>query len=185
MTALLVTATPRRRRMPARPAPDGFDAFVHETADRLYRSALLLCGDHHLAEDLTQVTYLKVYTHWAKVSQADSPMAYTRTVLTRTFLSHRSLKRSSERPSEVVPEVPIGCADPSARLDLFAALSQLSPRDRAVVVLRYWEDLSVARTAELLGMSESSCRSRAARALVKLRRLMPELATGDSAEEAS
>ena len=71
---------------------------MHATADRLYRSALLMCGDHHLAEDLTQTTYAKVYAHWSKVSSADSPLAYSRTILTRTFLSHRRLRRSGEQP---------------------------------------------------------------------------------------
>ena len=57
---------------------DGFES-VNATADRLYRSALLMCGDHHLAKDLTQTTYAKVYSHWSKVAAADSPLAYSRT----------------------------------------------------------------------------------------------------------
>jgi RNA polymerase sigma factor (sigma-70 family) len=65
--------------------------------------------------------------------------------------------------------------DPIARLDLVAALRSLPPRDRAVLVLRYWEDLSVARTAELLGIREDACRRRAARALARLRTLLPSL----------
>lgn len=159
----------------ARPGPDGFEQFVHGTADRLHRAALLLCGDHHLAEDLTQTTYARVYARWAMVSQTEHPLAYTRTVLMRTFLAHRRLKRSSEHPVDVLPETTAEGPDATVRVDLLVALGQLAPRDRAVLVLRYWEDLSVARTAEILGIRESTCRTRAARALTRLRALLPEL----------
>jgi RNA polymerase sigma-70 factor (sigma-E family) len=158
--------------------PASFEEFVLATGDRMHRAALLLCGDHHLAEDLTQATYAKVYAAWSTVSAADSPTAYTRTVLLRTFLSHRRLRRSSERPVGELPET-AGLAadepDPGLRLDLLAALRRLSPSDRAVLVLRYWEDLSVAHTAHLLGIRESTCRARASRALARLRTHLPDL----------
>ena len=157
------------------PDADAFEEFVHATGDRIHRAALLLCGDHHLAEDLTQTTYAKVYAAWPTVSAADSPLAYTRTVLMRTFLSHRRLRRSGERPVDRVPETATDGPDLGSRLDLLAALRRLAPHDRAVLVLRYWEDLSVARTAELLGIRETTCRTRAARALTRLRTLLPDL----------
>jgi RNA polymerase sigma-70 factor (sigma-E family) len=161
---------------------DGFEEFVNATADRLYRSALLMCGDHHLAEDLTQTTYAKVYSHWSKVAAAESPLAYSRTILTRTFLSHRRLRRSGEQPVETLPDSPQSGPDSAMRMDLLAALRQLPPRDRAVLVLRYWEDLSVERTAEILGIRESACRNRAARALARLRTLLPHLTATDTEE---
>ena len=71
-----------------------FADFVHATGTQLFRTALLLCGDHHLAEDLTQTTYAKVFAKWPKVRRADSPAAYARTMLLNTFLSHRRLRRS-------------------------------------------------------------------------------------------
>lgn len=151
---------------------DGFDQFVTATGQRIMRSALLLCGDHHLAEDLTQTTYAKVYAHWGAVSRADSPLAYTRTVLMRTFLTHRRLRRSSERPVDELPELSADGPDLAARMDLMAALRRLPARDRAVLVLRYWDDLSVEQAAHVLGIRESTCRSRAARALTKLRALI-------------
>jgi len=154
---------------------EDFEAFVLATSDRIHRAALLLCGDHHLAEDLTQTTYAKVYSHWGRVSSADSPLAYTRTVLMRTFLSHRRLRRSSEQPYDALPDVDHVGPDLVTRLDLLAALRRLRPGDRAVLVLRYWEDLSVARTAEVLGIRETTCRTRAARALERLRALLPDL----------
>jgi RNA polymerase sigma-70 factor (sigma-E family) len=165
---------------------DGFEQFVHATADRLYRSAMLLCRDHHLAEDLTQTTYATVYARWSTVSRADSPLAYTRMVLMRTFLSHRRLRRSSERPVETMVEVAADDGDHTTRIDLLSALACLSAGDRAVVVLRYWEDLSVAEVAEILGVRQSTCRTRAARALARLRTLLPDLtATTDDREDRS
>jgi RNA polymerase sigma-70 factor (sigma-E family) len=169
----------------AYPRPDGFEQFVHATGERLHRAALLLCGDHHLAEDLTQTTYAKVYAKWATVSRADSPLAYTRTVLTHTFLSHRRLRRSSEQPFEALPESLAEGPDVTARTDLLAAMRQLPPGDRAVLVLRYWEDLPVARVAEVLGIRESTCRSRATRALGRLRALLPDLYEFDETEDPS
>ncbi len=162
---------------------DGFEEFVTATADRVHRSALLLCGDHHLAEDLTQTTYAKVYANWGRVSAADSPLAYTRTILTRTFLSYRRLRRSTERPVDVVPDLPSSGPDLEMRVDLLAALRRLAPSDRAVLVLRYWEDLSVAAAAEVLGIRESACRNRAARALSRLRILLPHLTESENEDK--
>jgi RNA polymerase sigma-70 factor (sigma-E family) len=181
-----VTIQPLAKDSPVRrPADDatddriGFEEFVHATGDRILRAAVLLCGDHHLAEDLTQTTFAKVYAAWPSVSRADSPIAYTRKVLLRTFLSHRRLRRSAEWPVVDVPERAAHEPDHGTRLDLLAALRRLPPQDRAVLVLRYWEDLSVARTAELLGIREGTCRVRAVRALDRLRTHLPDLTHPD------
>lgn len=153
-----------------------FAEFVRATGTQLYRAALLLTGDHHLAEDLTQTTYAKVYASWRRVSRADNPVAYARTTLLNSFLSHRRLRRSSELPSDPVvgpadnDGVPDG--DPATRLDLLAALATLPPQDRAVLVLRYWEDRSVADTARDLGLTETTVRTRSRRALQRLRPLV-------------
>jgi RNA polymerase sigma-70 factor (sigma-E family) len=154
---------------------EAFTAFVRETGTQLHHAAMLLTGDHHLAEDLTQTTYAKVFVHWRRVSSTDSPIAYARTTLLNTFLSHRRLRRNTERPTDVVPDgarhAPPG-ADPGTRVDLLVALGSLAPLDRAVVVLRYWEDRSVAETAADLGLTESAVRTRARRALLRLRPLI-------------
>ena len=152
-----------------------FEAFVHATAGSMHRTAVLLCGDHHLAEDLTQTSYAKVFASWRRVASADDPVAYTRQILVRTFLSHRRLRRTSERPVDALPEASGATEDPSLRLDLLAALQSLSADDRAVLVLRFWEDLSVAESARLLGTSDAACRQRTARALARIRTLMPDL----------
>ncbi len=154
---------------------EGFDEFVHATGHRMMRTAVLLCGDHQLAEDLTQTTYAKVFARWRLVSRAENPVAYTRTILTRTYLSERRLRRSGEIPVESVVETASDATDVPLRLSLLAALGELSASDRAVLVLRYWEDQSVAATAAELGISQSACRTRASRALAKLRTHFPDL----------
>lgn len=154
---------------------EDFDEFVHATGHRMLRTALLLCGDHQLAEDLTQTTYAKVFARWRLVCRAENPVAYTRTILTRTYLSERRLRRSGEIPVESVVETTSAAADVPLRMALLDALGELSASDRAVLVLRYWEDRSVADTAAELGISESACRTRTSRALAKLRIHFPNL----------
>lgn len=164
-------------------AEQEFEEFVRATAPRLHRAAYLLAGEHHLAEDLTQATYAKVYASWRRVRRADDPVAYARTMLLNTFLSHRRLRRSGELPTDfdsadhrLRPDT--GGADPGLRVDLERALGTLPPLDRAIVVLRYWDDRSVEETAQELAMSAVAVRARAHRAL---RRLRPLLAETDAA----
>ncbi|MGW3045916.1 sigma factor [Kitasatospora sp. NPDC001159] len=76
-----------------------FEAFAHSRGQRLFRTALLLCGDWHLAEDLTQVTLAKLYASWPKVRRAENQDAYARSTLVRSHLSHRRLRRTGERPA--------------------------------------------------------------------------------------
>lgn len=151
-----------------------FAEFVRATGTQLHRAALLLTADHHLAEDLTQTAYGRMFASWRRVSRTENPVAYARTTLLNTFLSHRRLRRNSEVPDDAIhgreraaPE-----DDPTTRLDLLAALALLSPHDRAVLVLRYWEDRSVAETARDLGMTETTVRTRSRRALERLRPLV-------------
>jgi len=160
---------------------DEFVSFVHASGAQLYRTALLLTGEHHLAEDLTQITYAKMFASWRRVTKADNPVGYARTILLNSFLSHRRLKRSSERPgrvaeiSETLADQPASDADPGTRIDLLAALARLSPTDRAVLVARYWEDRSISETATDLGISEAAVRTRSKRALDRLRPHVAEI----------
>jgi RNA polymerase sigma-70 factor (sigma-E family) len=163
---------------------DEFSAFVHATGTRLYRTALLLTGDHHLAEDLTQTTYAKAFASWRRVTRAENPVGYARTMLLNTYLSHRRLRRSGEQPGRATdltetlatrPDESASAADPSTRIDLLAALALLSPTDRAVLVARYWEDRSISETARDLGVSEAAVRTRAKRAIDRLRPLVRDL----------
>lgn len=149
-----------------------FTAFVCATGARLERAALLLTGDHHLAEDLTQATYTKVYASWGRVS--DDPLAYARKTLLNAYISHRRLRRNSEQPIDWAEDRPDPESDANLRIDVLDALATLQALDRAVVVLRYWEDRSVADTAIDLGLSQDVVRTRARRALQKLRPMLAE-----------
>lgn len=155
-----------------------FTEFVRATAPRLHRAALLLTGDHHLTEDLTQATYARVYASWRRVSRADDPLAYARRTLLNTYLSHRRLRRNSELPADPALMPPLltqhsgAEVDHATRMDLLDALATLPPHDRALLVLRYWEDRSVADTAHDLGMTEGAVRTRSLRALQRLRPLL-------------
>ncbi len=146
-----------------------FTEFASVITPRLFRSALLLSGDWQLSEDLVQTTLAKLFVAWGKVRKAENAQAYAHGALTKTFLSYKRVRRNTETPTDTMVEHVTAAADPDLRLDLFAALGELDKVDRAVVVLRYWEDRSVAETARQLGMSESAVRTRASRAMAKLR----------------
>jgi RNA polymerase sigma-70 factor (sigma-E family) len=152
--------------------PADFLEFANASSGRLFRTAWLLCGDWHLAEDLVQTTLGKLYRAWKRVSRADSPEAYARTVLTRTYLSHRRRLSNTEQPYAALPEDSGPEVDQALRVTLLRSLAELPPKDRAVLVLRYWEDLSVEETARQMGVSEGAVRSRSMRALGKLRHVL-------------
>jgi RNA polymerase sigma-70 factor (sigma-E family) len=161
---------------------DEFTAYVAARMRLLRRSAYLLCGDWHRAEDLTQTALTKVYVSWARVSRAENVDGYVRTVLVRAFLDEERKAWRRERVSDSLTDVPT--ADPSAgsdsRLDLVRALSTLPARQRAAVVLRCWEDLPIAEVARTLDCSEGTVKSQTSRGLAALRRLLEETAAEDS-----
>jgi RNA polymerase sigma-70 factor (sigma-E family) len=144
-----------------------FAEFARARMGPLYRSAWLLCGNAHRAEDLTQETLAKVYAHWGVRLQ--NPAAYAQTTLVRTWISHQRRPTHHEQPVAVLPEAAVTSEDAELRLVLRAALRRLEPLDRAVVVLRYLDDLSVDEVARMLELSPTAVRSRAKRALDKLR----------------
>ncbi|MEU9457592.1 SigE family RNA polymerase sigma factor [Streptomyces sp. NPDC088394] len=152
---------------------DQYLEFVAERAKALYRSAYVLAaGDTHLAEDLVQETLSRVYVHWKRVARADSPAAYAQTVLIRTSLTLRRRRSTGERPTGNMPDSAAAGPDAALRLTLLDALGQLPPRDRAVLLLRYWEDRSIEETAGMLRLSSSAVRSRGTRALNRVRALL-------------
>ncbi|WP_042364915.1 SigE family RNA polymerase sigma factor [Streptacidiphilus neutrinimicus] len=147
--------------------------FATARVGALYRSAsLLTTGDPHLAEDLVQETLGRMYVHWRHVSVADNPAAYAHTVLVRVFLSHRRRRSSAEQPTGALPEGVATEEDATLRLTLLDALARLGPRDRAVLVLRYWEDRSVEETARALRSSAGAVRTQSSRALGRLRSIL-------------
>ncbi|MFF1651674.1 SigE family RNA polymerase sigma factor [Streptomyces sp. NPDC058240] len=152
---------------------DQYLEFVAARAKALYRSAYVLAaGDTHLAEDLVQETLSRVYVHWKRVARADSPAAYAQTVLVRTSLTLRRRRSTGERPIGNMPDNAAAGPDAALRLTLLDALGQLPPRDRAVLLLRYWEDRSIEETAQMLKLSSSAVRSQGTRALNRVRALL-------------
>ncbi|MHA6764635.1 SigE family RNA polymerase sigma factor [Streptacidiphilus sp. PAMC 29251] len=150
-----------------------FTEFVAETHSQLARSARLLTGDWHAAEDLVQATLMKVYRQWRRVAAADSALAYTQRIMLNLFLTSLRRRWHGESAQDELPEAAEASADftsaVGSRDALSRALRQLPRRQRAVVVLRYYEDLSVEQTAHLLDCSTATVRSQASRALAKLR----------------
>ncbi|GLZ29594.1 RNA polymerase sigma24 factor [Lentzea sp. NBRC 105346] len=153
-----------------------FQAYFAARSDAMRGTAYLLCGDWHRAEDLVQQTFTKIYLAWRRIQRHEAMDAYTRQTLVRTFLSERRRgwfrHESVGEPPTEVPVTPSGL--PEERLVLLGALAKVPPKQRAVLVLRYWEDASVEYTAELLGISEGTVKSQAARGLQTLRGLLAE-----------
>ena len=153
-------------------SPDAltFEEYAGGAWPSLYRYAYLLTGNHADAEDLAQQTLLKAYAAWSKVVRADSPTAYLRRTLTNTYLSQ---KRPKVRRLEVLTDEPPerGAAPPGSedRMVLWPHVRSLPPRQRAVVVLRYYEDLDEREIAEALGCSRGTVKSTAHHALKALR----------------
>lgn len=151
---------------------DDFRAFVGARMDRWRRAAYLLCHDWHAADDLVSIVVGKLFRHWRKVTSADNPDAYAQRMLTRSWLDER---RRPWRREHMVKDPPEVGWTPPDRVDdrdqLMGLLAHLAPRQRAVVVLRFYLDHSVEETAELLGISAGTVKSQSARGLETLRTL--------------
>ncbi|MFC4034259.1 SigE family RNA polymerase sigma factor [Streptomyces polygonati] len=157
----------------------GFEEFVAARGPRLLRVAWLLTGDAHLAEDLLQTVLARVWPKWGRIAD-ENPEAYVRKALVHTHASWWRRKWRGEVPhGDNLPDR-AAIADPFADVDLeqalAAAIRSLPPRQRAVVVLRFFEDLSVAETAQVLGCSEGTVKSQASKALRTLRDRLPATA---------
>jgi RNA polymerase sigma-70 factor (sigma-E family) len=146
-----------------------FTEYVSARRPALVRTAYLLCGDAHLAEDLVQSALIKAVAHWRKIG--DNPEPWLRTVMVHDHISRWRRHRGRERLTDLVPDAPVGAA--GADLDLAAALRSLAPRQRAVIVLRYYQDLTEAETARILRVSVGTVKSQHADAVRRLRELVP------------
>lgn len=159
-------------------ATESFDAFVQARSRHLLRTAYLLTQDHALAEDLVQTALAKAWFAWSRIDGAD-PEPYVRKIIVNTYSSWWRRRWNGEQPSDDLPET---AASESAedRTDLWRALQRLPRRQRAVVVLRYYEDLTEAETARVLGCSTGTVKSQTSKAFAKLR-LDPALLSGERA----
>jgi RNA polymerase sigma-70 factor (sigma-E family) len=149
----------------------GFRAFVEANGATLLHAARLLTGDHHRGEDLVQTALIKVYSKWGRI---DAPLPYARKALVNAHIDQTRRKWWGERPTEVLPESTPEAerSDTTAsesRDELRRMLAGLAPKDRAVIVLRYYCDLSEQDTAAALGLPVGTVKSSCARALAKLR----------------
>ena len=154
------------------PTDEEFAELVHACWAGLYRTAYLMLGDRADAEDLVQTALAKTYANWRRVRSIDAAPGYARTTLVNTAASwFRKKGWRNERPTEVLPEV-MTESDPTDRRSVIDALGTLPPRQRAVVVLRYYEDLSVAQVAHALGITDGTVKSQTSEALTKLRALL-------------
>lgn len=159
-------------------AEEEFTRFVADRTAALLRVAHVLTGDQHAAEDLVQTALAKAMLRWRHIEE--HPEAYVRRVLYHEYISGwRWRRRRPETPMADLPERGAGDVTDAAhdRMVLRAALLRLPPRQRAVIALRYLDDLSERETAELLGCSTGTVASQASRALAKLRTLIPAYGT--------
>lgn len=156
----------------ARTEPDDFDAFVAARSGALWRSAWLLTGDRHKAEDLVQTALGKSWPHWERLSCEGSFEAYVRRVLYTTYAAWWRRRWNAELVSDRLPEREAE-RDAQGQVaqyrDLVAALAELPKGQRAVLVLRYFEDLTEAETADVLGVTVGTVKSQASRAMAALR----------------
>ena len=159
-------------------ADTAFTEFVTTRSVSLLRTAYLLTGDRHLAEDLLQTALTKAYPLWGGIREPRAAESYVRTAMVRTLISWR--KRHSwtrETAFATPPEHPQAAApgdDVESRTRLWPIVLTLPPRQRAVIVLRYYEDLTEPQTAEILGCSTGAVKSHNARALHTLRTRLGE-----------
>lgn len=142
---------------------DDFDEFVVASWPSLFRASFLLMGDYHLAEDLLQSALAKVYAVWPRVSHMEHPRSYTRAVLTHEAMAWWRRKSSAEIPVADWPDLTVAGHEESLTQAwvVWQALRRLPPRQRAVMVLRYYEDLSEAEIARTLGISAGSVKTHA------------------------
>lgn len=161
-----------------------FEAWVHARQGGLARSALMLAGDVQLAEDLVQETLARVAQRWTRLARHGDPDGYAQRVLHNVAID--AWRRRQRRPREVasaahLPDRPANTVGERGdlvvdrRIILRDALARLTPKQRAVLVLRYYDDLTEVQTAAVLGCSPNTVKSQARQALARLRELAPDL----------
>ncbi|HEX4977742.1 MAG TPA: SigE family RNA polymerase sigma factor [Nocardioides sp.] len=163
-----------------------FVEFAQAARDRLRRTAFLMCGDWHQASDHVQEALIRVYVAWPRLTRAGGEYAYARRAVVSAVIDHARRRSSTEVAGTDDHDVPSGqdlAEHVSARSALMAALAKLPPRQRACVVLRYFEDLSVTETAAVLGCSEGTVKSQTSRGLDSLRSMFDGSPLGELVTE--
>ena len=173
----MTAAAPTFRERSAVDRQADFDAFVVARSPALLRTAYLLTRDHALAEDLLQTALTRAWFAWDRID--GDPEPYVRRILVNTYASWWRRKWNGEHATEVLPEGSRDdfASDSSSSHDLWEALGRLTRRQRAVVVLRYFEDLTEVEAAKALGVSVGTVKSQTSKAMARLR-LDPALIEG-------
>jgi RNA polymerase sigma-70 factor (sigma-E family) len=157
-------------------------AFIDGRRHHLFRAAFLLCGDRDEAEDLVQTALLKVVQAWRRIQRIDNVDAYARKTLVNVFIASRRRMWRREQPHGQIPDRPAQAHDLDTGIAVQAALARLPVKQRTVLVLRYWEDLSVESTADVLGMRPGTVRSHASRGVAALRASMSREMSRENAQ---
>lgn len=149
-----------------------FDEYVSARGQDLVRLGYTLSGDYQRAEDLAQIALMQAFRAWRRVQQANDPHSYVRQILINSYLSMTRRRSFTEAPA-AEPAADRAVPDPATGVvnsdDLWRALATLAPRERVVLVLRYYQDLDDRTIADVLGIKPSSVRATASRALASLR----------------
>lgn len=164
-----------------------FTEFVSLRSASLFRTAYLIVGDHQLAQDLLQESLIKTYIAWPRLRDPSKAEAYTRKTLVTTAISWRRRRSFHERPTDLLPDtaVPHSGERVTTHASMVAQLRALPPRQRAAIVLRYYEDLTEAQTAEVMGCSVGAVKSQVSTGLGRLRdRLGANFLTAPYGDEA-
>jgi RNA polymerase sigma-70 factor (sigma-E family) len=148
-----------------------FGDYYTSRVDRMRGAAYLMCGDWHRAEDVVQTAFVKLYLVWHRVDANGVLDQYVRQIITRSFVdeSRRPWRRERVVSSDELPEATVHDPPPEERMVLVQALAQVPTRQRATLVLRFFEDLSVEETAAMLGVSVGTVKSQTSRGLDALR----------------
>lgn len=168
--------------------PRGFAEFVAARSAALVRTAWLLTGDESTAQDLVQTALAKTWTRWQRIERQEAPEAYVRRVMLTTYLTSRRRRWHGEVALGAVPDLP-SVSDPFAEADMrsvvAAAMRELPRRQRAVLVLRYFDDLTEPQAARVLGCSVGTVKSQSSKALARLRNStqLGELLSGEVSHE--
>jgi RNA polymerase sigma-70 factor (sigma-E family) len=164
-------------------AEDDFDSFVRTRTHALLRSAYLLTGDQQLAEDLVQAALTRTHQSWKRLADTGNAESYTRRTMYHLQVSWWRRRRVAETMPQHMPDRPNSddhAGTISLRLAIRAALLKLSPRQRAVLVLRFFEDHTEREVADLLGVTVGTVKSQTAKALARLRAVAPDLTEADT-----
>jgi RNA polymerase sigma-70 factor (sigma-E family) len=151
-----------------------FHEFVVSRASALSRTAYLLTGDFHLAEDLVQTALFKAAKSWHRI-EGDAEAYVRRILYTQNISWWRARRHVAERPLETYHDRAAAAEDHDLRMSLEKALVRLTPKQRTVLVLRYYEDLTEVETARVLGIGVGTVKSQSRQALARLRALAPHL----------